>query len=110
MRVGTPNEDWIKFEGAGDRFPRGLEGNREREEAPLSITGNLLRYPTAEMRSARLPSGSLACLPMLKPPVAVGAVGVDPAPADHKISGHIFMRHREHLRIVARSDVQGREE
>jgi hypothetical protein len=47
---------------------------------------------------------------MLKPPVAVGAVGVDPAPADHKISGHIFMRHREHLRIVARSDVQGREE
>lgn len=62
---------------------------------------------TPQQRGDRPGSPQVALLQL---PVAVGAVGVDPAPADHEISGHIFMCQREHLRIVARSDMQDREE
>ena len=60
MGVGIPNEDWIVFEGAGDRVPGDWEATgsvrkhqenrrttRRTTDAPLAITGNLLRYPAA---------------------------------------------------------------
>lgn len=87
MWVGTPRGR-IAFEGTGDR-----RGGDAGEHHGKEVIG---------------PASPQVAL--LQLPVAAGAVGVDPAPADHEISGHIFMCQREHLRIVARSDMQDREE